>query len=138
MPSKQEIPKFYELLNPTLVALHKLEGSASIQELLNEIISDMNLPESVTEVLHGEGPSTKLQYRAGWARSYLKTYGLLENSDGGVWALTPEGQKNVKMDHKEASLNMGFKQKSCPQICVGISPGSTAGKYSYGLFQACK
>ncbi len=112
MPSNQDIPKFYELLNPTLIALHKLGGSASIQELLDEIISDMNLPESVTEAVHGEGPSTKLQYRATWARSYLKTYGLLENSDRGVWALTPEGQKTSKVDPKKVLAMVRGKVKN--------------------------
>jgi restriction system protein len=111
MPSKQEIPKFYELMNPILTALHKLGGSGSIQELLDEIISDLNLPESVTEALHRDGPSTKLQYRAGWARSYLKTFGLLENSDRGVWALTQEGQKAFKVDPKEVLAMVRGKQK---------------------------
>lgn len=111
MPSKQEIPRFYELLNPTLTALHKLGGSGSIQELLDEIVSDMNLSESVTEAIHGDGPSTKLQYRAGWARSYLKTFGLLENSDRGVWALTQEGQKTFKVDPKEVLAMVRGKQK---------------------------
>lgn len=98
-------------MNPTLAALHKLGGSASFQELLDEIVSDMNLPESVTEALHGEGPSTKLQYRAGWARCYLKTYGLLENSDRGVWSLTQEGQKTVKVDRKDVLAMVRRNQK---------------------------
>lgn len=111
MPSKQEIPRFYELLNPTLAALHRLGGSASIQELVDEIISSLELPEQVTETLHKDGPVTEVQYRAGWARTYLKTYGLLENSDRGVWALTQEGQTTSEIDPKEVLSMVRGKQK---------------------------
>jgi len=41
---------------------------------------------------------TELEYRAAWARTYLKNAGLVENSDRGVWSLTPAGAKTKKVD----------------------------------------
>lgn len=48
--------------------------------------------EDVLDVPHNPEKSnqTELQYRLAWARTYLKKYGLLENSARGVWALTPD------------------------------------------------
>src|SRR5690606_28253584 len=34
----------------------------------------------------------------GWARTYLKKYGLITNSERGVWSLAPEGQKTTSVD----------------------------------------
>jgi restriction endonuclease Mrr len=48
-------------------------------------------------VLHGDGPSTEIQYRLAWARTYLKGMGLLTNSQRGVWSVTELGQA-VKED----------------------------------------
>lgn len=41
---------------------------------------------------------TVLEYRLGWARTYLKKYGLLTNSERGIWALTAEGLKTKRVD----------------------------------------
>jgi restriction system protein len=44
---------------------------------------------------------TEIEYRSAWSRTYLKKYGVLENSARGVWALTPEGRKLDEVDPKE-------------------------------------
>jgi hypothetical protein len=52
---KKEIPKFDELMNPTLQALKRLGGSASIDELVPEIVKFLGLPQEVAEVPQGCG-----------------------------------------------------------------------------------
>lgn len=95
---KRKVPTFEQLLNPTLHALHRLGGSASIQELVEAIIAELRLLPEVTELTHGLRGQTEIEYRAAWARNYLKNAGLIENSDRAVWALTPEGQNTKDVD----------------------------------------
>jgi len=96
-----EVPRFDKLISPTLVALHALGGSATIDEITQRVILDLSLPDKVVDVPHSRGNRTKLEYRLAWARTYLKKYGLIKNSDRGVWALTPEGQKRQSVDNRE-------------------------------------
>ena len=76
--SRKGVPQFDELMNPTLQALKRLGGSASIDELVPEIVKFLKLPQEVAEVPHGTTGRTELEYRAAWARTYLRNAGYLE------------------------------------------------------------
>lgn len=91
------VPKYDELLNPLLNALQNLGSSASIQEQEDEVASLFGLSEKDLSEIH-KGNRTKFSYRLAWARTYLKRYGLLDNSSRGVWALTPSGHKTESVD----------------------------------------
>jgi len=91
-----EIPSYDEMFNPLIEALHELGGSGSIKEINNKVIELQKYPAEIVDVPHGEGPTTEIEYRLGWARTYLKKYGLLENSSRGVWSIS-----NDKHDVKE-------------------------------------
>ncbi len=94
-----DVPAYDKLLNPTLEALRKLGGSATITELLEQVIEDTQLPQEIVEIRHlGRTNQTELEYRLAWSRTYLKKYGLLTNSTRGVWALTPKGHEVGKVD----------------------------------------
>ncbi len=67
-------------------------GSASIAELEAAVIDQVDISPEVQGVLHGDGPSTEVQYRLAWARTYLKGMGLLTNSRRGVWSVTELGE----------------------------------------------
>ncbi|MCY3791516.1 MAG: winged helix-turn-helix domain-containing protein, partial [Gemmatimonadetes bacterium] len=86
------VPKYPDLLNPTLIALHALGGSASIREIVNQVIEDMGLSAAIIQIPHGQTSRTELEYQLAWARTYLKNYGLIESSERGVWSLTAKGQ----------------------------------------------
>ena len=92
------VPQYNELFNPTLDALHRLGGSGSIREIAETVIENAGLPDAVVHQLHGEGPQTELKYRLAWARTYLKNYGLVENSQRGIWALTPLGRLQTSVN----------------------------------------
>ena len=94
--------KFNDLFNPTLQALHSLGGSASVSEIEDSVVELLRLTEEQIGDIH-RGTTTKLSYRLRWARNYLKHYGLLENSERGVWALTPKGLKSDKVDPRAVS-----------------------------------
>ena len=97
-----EVPTFDWLMNPTLGALRRLGGSASITELLEQVIKDMQLPQEVVEHPHVGGRNrTELEYRLAWSRTYLKKYGLIENSSRGVWSLTPRGAESNNVNPRD-------------------------------------
>jgi restriction system protein len=94
-----DVPTYDKLLKPTLAALHSLGGSASVNELLEQIIEELHLPQDVIEQPHpGRSNQTELAYRLAWARTYLKKYDLIVNSARGVWALTPNGHDVETID----------------------------------------
>lgn len=90
------IPKYDDLFNPLLEALHQLGSSASITEQEQKVAEVLNLSEEDLEEPHG-GNRTKFSYNLAWARNYLKRFGLIENSSRGVWALTAEGQRTTQV-----------------------------------------
>ena len=96
-----DFPTFDQLLNPTLSALHTLGGSGSINEIVEQVIAEQQLPEAVVQQPHVRGNLTKLEYRLAWARTYLKKYGLINNSERGIWSLTSEGMKQTEVDTQE-------------------------------------
>jgi len=100
MDSAKSVPQFSELINPTLFVLRELGGSGSITEIVDKIIDHLGLSDEVADLPHGEGSSTEIAYRGAWARTYLKKYGLLENSARGVWSLTSLGRETESVDPK--------------------------------------
>jgi restriction system protein len=96
------LPTFDELFNPLIRALRALGGSGSNQELYDKVIELEKLPEAVFAKPHAEGGNrTELAYRLAWARSYLKKFGVLENSKRGVWSLTAQAVGLEKVDPPE-------------------------------------
>lgn len=96
------IPKYDDLFNPTLQALHNLGGSASTSEMEEEVARILSLSEDQINEIH-KGSVTKLAYRLAWSRNYLKRYGILENSSRGIWALTSKGIKVKSVDKREVN-----------------------------------
>ena len=92
------VPSFKDLMNPTLDAIRQAGGSASIGEVAELVIQKLNLPESATSEIHGDGPQTELENSLGWARTHLKRRGLITNSVRGVWALTSLGVETPTVD----------------------------------------
>ena len=88
------------MFNPTLQALVRLGGSASVTEIEEEAQKILTLSDGEINDIH-RGSITKLSYRLAWARYFLKRYGLIENSSRGVWALTSEGSKITSVDKEE-------------------------------------
>ena len=100
--SREEgVPSVRDLMNPVLDALRVLGGSSAIGELDRKVIEMLELPEAVTSILLRNGPQTKVEHRMGWARTYLKNFGTIDNSQRGVWALTEQGQLTRYVDPGE-------------------------------------
>ncbi len=95
--NKNSVPKYHQLMNPLLKALHDLGGSGSIEEINEAVLTSLDLPEEVVEIAHNPEKSnqTEIEYRLAWARTYLKKFGILDNSSRGVWIIVPE-KRHVK------------------------------------------
>lgn len=109
------LPSYDELINPTLRALHALGGSASIQELAEQVIEDLQPVPDVSQHLHGDSTQTELEYRLAWARTYLKKFGLITNSGRGVWALTSDGSHVEAVDPRDIVRFVQQQQRARPK-----------------------
>lgn len=98
---RNNIPTHDALFNPTLTAIRALGGSASIAEITNRVIEDLSLPPDITQIPHGRGRRTELEYRLAWSRTYLKKYRLLDNSERGIWSLTASGLDAKDVEPRE-------------------------------------
>jgi restriction system protein len=92
------VPTYDALMNPLLQALRELGGSATIEEINRKVSEICDLNEEQLQVPHVRGRGSEVDYRLAWTRTYLKAYGLIDNSSRGVWALTSEGRRTHEVD----------------------------------------
>jgi restriction system protein len=96
------VPTFDELLVPTVKALQELGGSGSIEEINNKVYVIAEISDDTLQIPHGEGGTvSEVDYRLAWSRTYLKKFGLLENSSRGIWALSRADIDITKLDYIE-------------------------------------
>jgi restriction system protein len=103
--AENSLPTYQDLMNPTLKALRELGGSATIDEIFNKVAELMQLSDEELSIIHDPEKSsrTEIEYRLAWSRTYLKGYGLLENSQRGIWSLTSKGRQTETVDPREVS-----------------------------------
>jgi len=98
-----KLPTYDSLMNPLLGALRQLGGSGSVDEIYEKVAELEDIQEEILAKLHDPEKSnqTEVAYRLAWARTYLKKFGLLENSSRGVWSLTTRGRDIESVDPSE-------------------------------------
>jgi restriction system protein len=113
--AKVTVPTYDSLMNPLIQALKALGGSGTVEEINNKVAELARLTDEQLEVLHNpaKGGMTEFEYRLAWTRTWLKRYGILENSSRGVWALTAKGSKTDHLDEKVVirSVRAQFKKE---------------------------
>ena len=97
------IPTYDAMMNPLLEALRQLGGSGTVYEINNEVLGILQLTDEQMRIIHDpeRGTQTEVEYRLAWTRTYLKKYGILENSMRGVWAFTATGRDMLSVDPKQ-------------------------------------
>ncbi|WP_068268909.1 restriction endonuclease [Aldersonia kunmingensis] len=120
-----QVPSYYDLLWPALQTVIELGGSASIEELDAAVIEREGLSPEVQAVLHSGGPSTEVQYRLAWARTYLKGMGLLTNSQRAVWSVTEQGR--AATENEMRPLHTAFVNESRKKRAKKQKPAVAAG-----------
>lgn len=96
------VPKYDDMFNALLKALHELGGSASNAEIEEKTAKILNLSENDINEIH-RGNRTKFSYRLAWTRTYLKNFNIIENSARGIWSLTIKGGKTTQVNKEEVN-----------------------------------
>lgn len=121
--------QYDDLMNPVIRAIKTLGGSGTIEEIYNKVTESEKIPSDQLEVLHNpeKGGMTEIEYRLMWTRTYLKQYGIIENSSRGVWSLTEKGSLIEKVDEKDVIRVVREHMKKNKQEAVdeGEEPNST-------------
>lgn len=101
--NKTAVPRTEELIKPVLMALQNKGGEASIDQIDDEVIRIMGLPDEVVQVMHGDsGTKKEVSYRMAWVRTYLKKCGFIQNKQRGVWSFTDKFDGDIdKIDVDE-------------------------------------
>ena len=92
-----QLPKYHELMRPTLVALESIGGSASLNEINDAVIDQIGLPPEALDVWYESGAGAVIPDRLSWARSYLKRAGYLSSGGRGLWLITDEGRAAIQL-----------------------------------------
>ncbi len=106
-------PTFDQMMNPLIQALKELGGSGTIEELDDKVAEILSLSDEQLEVLHNpdQGGQPEVSYRLAWTRTYLKKYGILENSSRGVWALTQVGRQTERVNPTKVKRSVREQDK---------------------------
>lgn len=86
------VPKYFEMYSAFLDCL-KDGQEHHIKDIKKFVAAKMEVSEEDREILLPSGRQTMYDNRLGWAKTYLKKAGLIENKARGVLALTKEGRK---------------------------------------------
>lgn len=102
-----DLPRFSDLMPLVIEALDALGGSASIDELNEWVATKLQLTEAQLEITYPKSGDYVFRDRVSWARSYLKQAGYVDNSQRGVWALTPQGRQATSDEIAEVPKRVG-------------------------------
>ncbi|MBN1653126.1 MAG: restriction endonuclease [Deltaproteobacteria bacterium] len=110
------MPTFDRLMNPLIEALRRLGGSGSVDEIYEKVVEIEEISDDILAKLHDPGHSsqTEVGYRLAWARTYLKKYGLVENSSRGIWALTTKAKEVTEVDPQDVVRSVRDQDKKEP------------------------
>lgn len=119
------IPPYDRMFNPLLEALRNLGGSGSNAELVDETARIIGLGDEELEQQTSKG-QPRFAYRLAWARSYLKAFGLLDNSERGVWSLTQRGTETQEVDPTEVKRFVRSRRPAPNEGAEGTDDDDTA------------
>lgn len=99
-PKKEEGAQFVRYFGPLLDALRGLGGSATVDEAVDRVASDLALPDELLDETLPSGGS-RFKNQVAWARFYLVREGFLDSSKHGVWSLTDLGAA-TQLDYEQS------------------------------------
>ena len=86
------LPPLSSYFEPAADSLKARGGSATIEEMEEDVADRLGLSDEARAIPHGDSGRMQFQYDLAWVRTYLKWDGAADNSERGVWPLTPRGQ----------------------------------------------
>jgi len=116
--SEFQLPRYTDLIIPTVTALKELGGSATIHELNAAVIRKLGLSE---RELSADDVRTQLELKLTWTRTILKNSDIVSNSNRGVWALRdPEidpgsvDRERIWLHHRELYPSVTSRRQKAP------------------------
>jgi len=91
----ENLPRYDDLLWPTLQAVEALGGSGTISEIDDRVLADLELSEDALAIVYDKSGAPIFPDRCSWARSYLKMAGLLGSGGRGIWVLSESGRNQL-------------------------------------------
>lgn len=107
------IPDFQSCFLPILRVLAG-RGQLSSRELVEAVADHFKLTDGERRELLPSGNQEVINNRVGWAKTYLKKAGLVENPRKGQAAITDEGRKVLAAN--PAKLNVRYLKDAYPQF----------------------
>jgi restriction system protein len=95
--NQHDLPRHYDLMKSTLIALDNIGGSASLNEINDTVIELKKFSEEELGVEYESGNGYVIPDRLSWARSHLGQAGLLASGGRGIWLLTDEGRAAISL-----------------------------------------
>lgn len=128
MATPDPLPKYNDFFKPTLDALEKLGGSASIEELEDALTGALGLTQAQLDLTYPKSGAAIAPDRMAWARSFLKLAGLVENPKRGVWVLTEDGRAATAQSNAELkkTVDAAYKASLAAKKAAQVNEGSGA------------
>lgn len=102
MATSADVPTHEAFMWPIIERLRAHGRSMSNAEMLEDVAQHMGLSEDVLTVRVGKFNELAVAQRLGFARSWLKLGGLVDNSQRAVWTLTPAGAEVTPVELAES------------------------------------
>ena len=96
----KSLPSQRELLQPTIDAIKELGGSATIEEIYEKIVENLDLNDALLEIVNGKTGQSALKYNLAWVRTILKNQGIIKKGGRGIWVLENVNAKATKISPK--------------------------------------
>lgn len=129
--SGAELPRYTDLMQPVLRALDRLGGSARLNEIDEAVAADLGFGDEELSLTYEASGAAILPDRLSWARSYMKTAGLLESGGRGVWTLTNDGRRALSWSVEQLKATVGAagreRQRERARVAPNPEPGSDGG-----------
>lgn len=143
---KLSTASFLKWFAPVINALKELGGSSSPEEVRNQIITDLQLPDGFISESRGKTKQNKFANEVAWARNYLVYEGYIDKSIWGKWTLTDKGMTapmneeiaseifrkwmDILKDRRENPDEMSVNERNTNEVRYWIySPGEGSGMW---------
>lgn len=98
-----DLPRYADLMLPTLRAVEALGGSGSAREITANVLETVAPSDEQLALSYENRPKSVLIDRIDWARSYCKLAGALESPRRGLFVMTPLGREIAHLSDSEAA-----------------------------------
>ncbi|SHJ35657.1 restriction system protein [Tangfeifania diversioriginum] len=128
----KKLPTRNELMDPTIEAIRQLGGSANTDEIYEKIVENLNLSDSLLEIINGKTGQSDLKYNLAWVRTMLKNQGVISNVGKGIWVLKSINSNynkksnisKIKETEEEVEDSEKWKRNALKIITEKMSPSA--------------